>query len=148
MSNIINNNTNNNTNNINYNSYFLCTYKSFAEEKDCLLCYQIQLLQAFNMNKYDEFIINNNIEKTYLYLRDNEEIKKIINILSTKHGEILLMCENNKDLENIVLFQLVFSFDYFEIFHKCLVNFLRSEIESREKGDNLFFELINYINSQ
>ena len=30
------------------------------------------------------------------------------------------MCENNKDLENIVLFQLVFSFDYFEIFHKCV----------------------------
>jgi hypothetical protein len=138
----------NNNKNINYNLDFLCTYKSFNENYDSNLCYQIQLLQAFNMNKYDEFIINNNIEKTYLYLRDNEEIKKIINILSTKHGEILLMCENNKDLENIVLFQLVFSFDYFEIFHKCLVNFLRSEIESREKGDNLFFELINYINSQ
>ena len=133
---------------INYNLDFLCTYKGFDDNYYANLCYQIQLLQSFNMSKYDEFIINNNIEKTYLYLRDNEEIKKIINILSTKHGEILLMCGNNKELENIVLFQLLFSFDYFEIFHKCLVNFLKCEIESREKSNNLFFELINYINSQ
>tara|TARA_B100000242_G_C42969398_1_gene449768 strand:- start:37 stop:456 length:420 start_codon:yes stop_codon:yes gene_type:complete len=133
---------------INYNLDFLCTYKEFDDNYYANLCYQIQLLQSFNMSKYDEFIINNNIEKTYLYLRDNEEIKKIINILSKKHGEILLMCGNNKELENIVLFQLLFSFDYFEIFHKCLVNFLKSEIESREKSSNLFFELINYINSE
>lgn len=133
---------------INYNLDFLCTYKEFDDNYYANLCYQIQLLQSFNMSKYDEFIINNNIEKTYLYLRDNEEIKRIINILSKKHGEILLMCGNNKDLENIVLFQLLFSFDYFEIFHKCLVNFLKCEIESREKSNNLFFELINYINSE
>jgi hypothetical protein len=133
---------------INYNLDFICTYKEFDDNYYANLCYQIQLLQAFNMTKYDEFIINNNIEKTYLYLRDNEEIKKIINILSTKHGEILLMCGNNKELVNIVLFQLLFSFDYFEIFHKCLVNFLKSEIESREKSNHLFFELKNYINSQ
>ena len=133
---------------INYNLDFLCTYKSFNENYDSNLCYQIQLLQAFNMSKYDEFIINNNIEKTYLYLRDNEEIKKIINILSTKHSQIQIICVNNKELENIVLFQLLFSFDYFDVFHKCLVNFLKSEIESREKSGNLFFELENYINSQ
>ena len=36
-------------NNINYNNELILTYKMFKEEEDCNLCYQIQLLQAFNM---------------------------------------------------------------------------------------------------
>ena len=51
---------------ISYNSDFLTTYKSFTEEYYSDLCYKIQLLQAFNMEKYDEFILQQNIKKTYL----------------------------------------------------------------------------------
>ena len=41
---------------INYNNNFITTYKSFEEPYYSDLCYKIQLLQAFNMIKYDEFI--------------------------------------------------------------------------------------------
>ena len=35
---------------VNYNTQFLCTYKSFSDNYYSNLCYQIQLLQAFNIS--------------------------------------------------------------------------------------------------
>ena len=69
---------------ISYNSDFLTTYRSLTEEYYSDLCYKIQLLQAFNMEKYDEFILQQNIKKTYYFMRENEELKIIYEILSKK----------------------------------------------------------------
>ena len=57
----------NSNKNINYNLDFLCTYKSFNENYDSNLCYQIQLLQAFNMNKYDEYQTNDLLLKHFVF---------------------------------------------------------------------------------
>ena len=146
MSNIINNITNN-TSNINYNSYFLCTYKSFAEEKDCLLCYQIQLLQAFNMTYYDDYILQKNIEKATLFLKNNGEIKKIVSILSKKNAYLEILKALNNDTESIFFFQLLFSYEYFDIFHKCLsayLNYLLKQ-DSLPNDKKFFKELEDHI---
>ena len=56
---IINNKKNmNDLKNMNYNTRLICTYKKFDTDYYCNLCYQIQLLQVFDMLKYDEFILN------------------------------------------------------------------------------------------
>ena len=139
---------------INYNSNFITTYKSFEEECYSDLCYKIQLLQAFKMDFFDEFILQENMKKIYYYMENNIELKNIYNLLSKKNSQIEFMKElilNDKtntepkqDILNIFFFQLLFSFDYFDIMHKCLSNYLNNE--KNENMNSLYFEeLKEYI---
>lgn len=134
---------------INYNNKFITTYKSFNEDYYSDLCYKIQLLQAFNMNKYDEFILQKNIQKAYYFLREEDKIKKIIQVLSkNKQLEIFKSFENdlNKDTKDLFYFQILFSFQYFDLFHKFLCNFFKKNINLRENELNKNLEeLINFI---
>ena len=137
----------NNIENINYNSEFLCTYKSLDldEEYYKKLCYQIQMLQALNINKYDEFIIPNHIEKIYYFLQNYYEIDIILLTLKEKYknSSISFFIENN----NSALFQLLFSYDYFDCFHKCLSQYLiTNKQDSGSNNDTKYFsELKNII---
>jgi len=135
----------NNIENINYNSEFLCTYKSFTEEDYKTLCYQIQMLQALNINKYDEDIVSSYIEKIYYFLQNYYEINIILLALKDKYksSSISFFIENN----NSALFQLLFSYDYFDIFHKCLCQYLRDKKLEKELDTNkkYFNELKNLI---
>ena len=135
----------NNIENINYNSDFLCTYKNMDDEYYKTLCYQIQILQALNINKYDAMIISNHIEKIYYFLQNCYEIDIILLALKEKYKNtnITLFIENNV----AALFQLLFSYEYFDIFHKCLCKFL---IDKRIKNENViekqyFDELKNLV---
>ena len=116
--------------NINYNCDFLCTYKSLDEDYYRNLCYQIQLLQAFNMNKYEDFILSKYIEKLYYYLKDYYEIDIILLALKEnyKNTNMAFFIENNM----LALFQLLLSYEYFDIFHKCLINYIK---DKKQKTD-------------
>jgi hypothetical protein len=135
----------NNIANINYNNEFLCTYKSLDEEYYQTLCYQIQILQALNISKYDEVIISNHIEKIYYFLQNYYEIDSILLALKEKYKNtsIALVIENN----NSALFQMLFSYDYFDIFHKCLSHYLIAKKKANEVDTNkkYFCELKNLI---
>ena len=147
MSNIINNtnNTSNTSNNkINYNHLFLCTYKSFDEEKYSLLCYQIQLLQAFNMTYYNDYNLQKNIEKITAFLKNNGEIKNIIDILSKKDTYLDILNALTNDTESMFFFQLLFSYEYFDIFHKCFSIYLLNNNDTN--NDKKYFkELEDYV---
>ena len=126
----------NNIENINYTSEFLCTYKNLDEEYYQHLCYQIQILQALNISKYDETIISNHIEKIFYFLHNYYEIDIILLALKEKYknSSISFIVENN----NSALFQLLFSYDYFDIFHKCFSRYLSdkritNELNSEKK---------------
>lgn len=143
-------NTNNSFMAINYNSSFITTYKSFDEPYYSDLCYKIQLLQAFNMIKYDEFMLQQNIQKTYYSLREEEKIQKIMSILSQNNKQLEVFKafskDFNKEAEDLFYFQILFSFDYFDIFHKFLCNFLKKENDIRENTeDKNLEELLQYI---
>ena len=120
----------NNIENINYNSEFLCTYKSMTEEYYQQLCYQIQMLQALNINSYDDTMVTNHIEKIYYFLQNYYEIDIIMLALKEKYKNtsIVFFIENNSS----ALFQLLFSYDYFDIFHKCLCQYLRDKKQNNE----------------
>ena len=143
-------NTNNSFMAINYNSSFITTYKSFDEPYYSDLCYKIQLLQVFNMIKYDEFMLQQNIQKTYYVLREEEKIQKIMSVLSQNNKQLEIFKafskDFNKEAEDLFYFQILFSFDYFDIFHKFLCNFLKKENDVREKTeDKNLEELLQYI---
>ncbi len=128
--------------NINYNYNFLCTYTDFSNNYYSNLCYQIQLLQAFNMQKYDEFILNKNIQSMFVLLKDNLEIKNILLLLSKKITNLSFLNIFNKEEQIYLNYQLLFSYDYFYIFHKCFSNYLKhNNINNiNNNNNNKYFE--------
>ena len=135
----------NNVNNINYNNELILTYKMLKKEEDSNLCYQIQLLQAFNMLKYDDFILQKNIETIYELLKNDTNIKEILLIISEKMKTYIFFSsiENNN---KIVIFQLLFSYNYFETFHKCFINYINHFKNNTLKHD-YFEELKTFVNN-
>lgn len=140
----------NNIENMDYNSEFLCTYKNMDEEYYQNLCYQIQVLQALNISKYDDTMVTNHIEKIYYFLQNYYEIDIILLVLKEKYKDssISFFIENN----NSALFQMLFGYDYFDIFHKCLCHYLRDTKQNNKVNINIekkyFSELKNLIVEQ
>ena len=133
-------------NNINYNSQLVLTYKMFKKEEDSNLCYQIQLLQAFNMLKYDDFILQKNIENIYHFIKNDINIKEILILLSEKMKAYELFNITNEDDKKILIFQLLFSYNYFETFHKCFINYINDFKNNTLKHD-YFEELKTFVSN-
>jgi hypothetical protein len=137
---------------IDYNQEFFCTYKLFDDEYNSNLCYQIQLLQAFNMNKYDETILHNKIASSYYYLKDNKQIIEIIDLLIDKFKEATWFCFLPED-KSPIIYQILFSYTYFNEFHKYFAEYLKKNKSDIEKNsitiqDNCFDKLIEFIQKQ
>lgn len=109
-----------------YNSTFKCTYNLIDDNdidndydsnefKENL--YRSQLLQAFNMNELDE-------ESKFEHILDyiNEEIVKV------EKGKIILDKMREKTTFPIGNMEIVllFSYDYFYLFHNCLIDLLNN----------------------
>ena len=134
--------------NINYNSQFICTYRQYDELEYQNLCYQIQLLQAFNMMKYDEYILQQNVESIYQRLRENKNIKNILTILSKKDKNIELLKYIPLEVKHLFIFQLLFSFEYFDLFHKCFSKYIlyyMKNVDISLENNNFFKEFEEYI---
>ena len=132
-----------NINNINYDCEFLCTYKLHSDDDDRNLCYQLQLLQALKITNYDSMILATHIDKIGFFLQNNSELEAILILLKEKYKDtnIAFMIDAN------ALFQLLFSYDYFDVFHKCLCKYIS---EKKQKNENelaktYFDELKNII---
>ena len=61
-----------------YSADFICTYKMMDDDDDRNLMYQIQLLQAFGMQKFDEGEISEKTLQLYHTLKDCDEVKEIL----------------------------------------------------------------------
>ena len=115
-----------------YKTHFLCTYhlldliKDEEDSKEEILenqnlLYQIQLLEAFGFNNtlnIDKHIQAIEYQKTLLYKKynSNKQIKDIL-----QNHKLYL----NNDIE---IFTLLFSFDTFYVFHKCLIDLEKNNI--------------------
>ena len=130
---------------LDYNLNFLCTYNLLANEKELSsLCYQNQFLQCFNLNSYDSKKIDNIIIKLYNILKDDNEIIDILNILSQKLTIFHFLKENDLDLDKLLIFQILFSYDYFFQFHNSLIHYKTN----KSLNNNSFTNLIQLINNK
>lgn len=125
-----------------YDFDFLCTYH-LIENDDNLssLCYQNQILQAFKLNNYDSQKIDNNIIKLFNILRDDKEILEIIDILSSKLTIFQFLNQSNQKLDNSFIFQMLFSYDYFYLFHNSFIHYKTNKSLNKSS----FYELKQFI---
>lgn len=107
------------------NTNFLCTYQLINNYDESFMLYKIQFLQIFDLDDYDDNVINNKIEKLYNILKNNNLIKKILN--NKKHTS-----------DDLVNFMFLFRYDTLYLFHKILINIFNNKLDDM----NLYEEII------
>jgi len=119
-----------------YNTSFKCTYALITcDDEDYDLTddlYRSQLLQAFNLNTLD----SDYIDKLFIYLN------KIL--ISNERGNIILtkMKSNNiYPIEDVLV--LLFSYEYFHLFHNCLIDLINNNYITDEKFNLLIHQIEN-----
>jgi len=112
-----------------YQADFICTYKLMDDEYDQEQLYRIQLLQAFDLNEWDDDKINPTIEELYALFCDKNEFKEIFkkaraNVTIMEMLDLLKLSGEENLEENDIIFKLLFKFEYFDLFHRCIVDYL------------------------
>ena len=100
-----------------YDISFYCTYKLMDSDEDKTAMYQFQFLDAFGLKEYDSNKINVEVMSIYNKIKNCPQFKEICEACGTN--------EQFKDFKNDEVIMLIcfFSFDTFDLFHKCLVDF-------------------------
>ena len=98
-----------------YHADFICTYKLMDNDDDRNFMYQIQLLQAFGMRHFDEHEISERTLQLYDKLKEYDDIKEIIEEGIKANPEV--------KMSNVLMFICLFSYQFFDLFHKCLIDY-------------------------
>jgi hypothetical protein len=147
--------------NLFYQTDFICTYKLMDEEFTDDL-YQIQLLQAFNLEKWDDALINNLCYELYILLmkpdtifrdiiekgKQNRDIKNIYDSILGDNGDNGEEHAKNgddhtkgEDDHDSIIFALLFTYDFFDLFHKCICEYFRNGAISLKTLENIMIKL-------
>ena len=110
---------------------YICTYPQFKDEDPEDILYKKQFLQAFNLTDWDENIINKVTGELYEKVKDNEQFTAILDLAPNTWNP------ENKEISFIALF----SYEYFDLFHRCLGDFLRYNHIKEENYNNLINKL-------
>lgn len=100
---------------------FICTYKSHGEQNSEDL-YRMQYLQAFNLDNWDDTVIEKKSAELFDKISKNEGMSEIINKIKGTakfKGIISLLGDEERDL-----FKLLFIYDLFDLSHKCFCDIL------------------------
>ena len=105
-----------------YQADFICTYKQMDTEEEQEGLYRVQLLQAFGMDELIESEVYSILLELYNLMKEDNNLQTILTETSKINGLqfIINMVNNSGDgLEkNILLFNLLFQYEYFDLFHK------------------------------
>jgi hypothetical protein len=127
-----------------YNTKYVCIYNSkdvFLDtdevtnsEKDCILniLYRQDILSIFELEDFDEKLLNQSIFELYEKVKTNFKIKKRIIYLAQQ-----IMSNDEK-----IGFLMMYSFDYLYITHKCISQFLETQ-DISEENMNEFDKIVN-----
>lgn len=125
------------------NTSFKMTYNNVTNSLSDMV-YQKQYLDAFNIKKYNNKLISDKLDIIYNQLKDHPQIIQSINILENKSmdniGLYLLLANSLEENKRQNLFSMLFSFEYFYIFHKCYFYYTKNI-------DNPFQELIQFLSN-
>jgi len=138
-----------------YQADFVCTYKLFddMDDNDREQMYRIQILQAFDLNEWNDDKINKIIEELYFSIssdgvfndifkkaKKNTHVSEILEIYRANNTEI----ENDKIAiidENDIIFKLLFKYEYFDLTHRCIIDFIINKSIDEKYLNKLLSEL-------
>ncbi len=125
-----------------YQADFICTYKMMDEPDDQEELYRIQLLQAFDVTDVDDEQINEITAELYAELANRPEFITIFNKARQNKSiiemlDFLKLSGEERLEENDIVFNLLFKFEYFDLLHRCIIDYLINEDVQEKHINNL-----------
>ena len=118
-----------------YHADFICTYKLMDDDDDRNIMYQIQLLQVFGMHKFDEDEMSEKMLQLYYKLIDCSQIKEIL--------EEGIKANPQMEMTHVIMFMCLFSYQFFDLFHKCLIDYFTTGSILEESKRNMIDIIIS-----
>tara|TARA_B100001093_G_scaffold89119_1_gene81181 strand:- start:53 stop:421 length:369 start_codon:yes stop_codon:yes gene_type:complete len=114
-----------------YVTDFICTYNKH-DLSDQNTIYQEQFLQAFGVKEWNDDIINKSTLELYNSVKDNQDIKDILEkIKKNEKDSILMLILGSEDIE---VFKSLFRFDLFDLTHRLLCTLLTTgKVDKKHK---------------
>tara|TARA_R110002073_G_scaffold4953_5_gene31415 strand:+ start:17573 stop:17941 length:369 start_codon:yes stop_codon:yes gene_type:complete len=106
-----------------YQTDFICTYKNI-DDSDQEDLYRIQLLQAFNIDTWDDEEVNNITEGLFNQMATAGGMKDIITKCREYPDHAMLVSMMGSD--DLTVFRLLFKFELFDFMHKCIVEYIKT----------------------
>jgi hypothetical protein len=105
-----------------YQTDFICTYKNIDDSMEQEDLYRIQLLQAFDMDTWDDKKVNSVTESLFKQMSSANGMKDIIAKCREypDHAMLISMIGN----DDLTVFRLLFKFELFDFTHKCIVEYI------------------------
>ena len=127
-----------------YNTKLICTYHYYDPvlspnlpphikeqvedmEESATIMYQAEFLQVFDVSEMQEEIIIGKMKDLHEKIKDNEEWRDILKIMSTK-----LFTE-----DEVIGLMVLYSYPLFYLIHPCICQFLNEGTICREKMEEL-----------
>jgi hypothetical protein len=108
-------------------------------DDDRNIMYQIQLLQAFGMQNFNEDEIKEKTLQLYHKLIDCNNVCNDVKGILEQGIKVNL----HMQLTNEIMFMCLFSYQFFDLFHKCLIDYFTTGSISEESKR----EMIHAINT-
>ena len=129
-----------------YQTDFICTYKFMDDVNDQEQMYRIQILQAFNLNEWNDEHINSIIEELYANIANVSEFKEIFNKARANKSVLemldLFQLSGEEQLDgNDIIFKILFKFEYFDLLHRCIIDYSINNSLNAKYMTNLLNEL-------
>ena len=105
-----------------YQTDFICTYKNSDDSMKQEDLYRIQLLQAFDMDTWDDDEVNAVTQNLFNQMATAGGMKDIITKCREHPDHAMLVSMMGSD--DLTVFRLLFKFELFDFMHKCIVEYL------------------------
>ena len=105
-----------------YNIDFECSYRNIQDEEDSDDQYRKDILNAFGITEYHFDSISHGVSEIYEKIDNNTELHNLLEEMYKLSP--FALTTNDIDLEYGLL--LLFSYEYFEHFHKILQKYYRN----------------------
>lgn len=123
-----------------YHADFICTYKMMEDVDDQEQMYRIQLLQAFGLNHWDDEQVIPVVMELYNDLSKTDEMNLIYNKARQNPiiQEMLTIFSDESLIGDDIILNLLFKFEFFDLLHRCIVDFLlNGDIDQKYKNNLL-----------
>ena len=111
-----------------YCTDFICTYQNHEDEDEQEDIYRSQFLQAFELEEWDDDIINKMVAELFDKIKEMKDFEVIFEKLKNSKENMFFILMMGDD--NLTLFKLLFKFELFHITHCILCSYFNKNVLS------------------